>query len=279
LKTRFLPTRASLRPGFTLIELLVVISIIAILAALLLPALGRAKAKAQAITCVNNLRQLQVAWYMYPADNSDKLVINGWNNLLVIDPLDPSAVPGGEKSNWVLGTADAAPSATNALCLENGLLFPYVRSRGAYKCPADKKMIGGAPTVRSVAMNGWINPSTSWNVTGFHLVSKTLRDFRKQTDLTVPGAVRTWVFMDQNPFSIDDGFFVCDPDAAVWYDVPASYHNGGCGLSFADGHCEMKRWNDTSVRGCLSKPPKTGLTPLPTEEDLVWLQQRSTALK
>lgn len=261
--------------GFTLIELLVVIAIIAILAAMLLPALSKAKTKGQGISCLNNLKQLQLGWFMYSGDNDDKVVRSAGMDQLVQFPNDPAGQPGGAKSQWVLGNIDTLPAATNSQLVQAGLLFPYVNSLGVYKCPADRKMMASAPTVRSMSMNCWMNPIRDWNSIMGYGGASALRVFRKQTDIMAPTPARCWVLIDENPASINDGWFVCDPNNKTsWPDVPASYHNGAGGLSFADGHAEIKKWKDSNLLN-LALPPAVKD---PSSMDLFWLQERTTSL-
>jgi prepilin-type processing-associated H-X9-DG protein len=124
-------------------------------------------------------------------------------------------------------------------------------------------------------MNCWLSPIVSWNSTAGYVGANALRDFGKTTDLTVPGAAMTFVLLDENPNTIDDAFFVCDPNQfEFWQNVPASYHNGAGGISFADGHSEIKKWKDGHV---LSQARLNGIPSDVGSQDLNWLQQRSTA--
>jgi prepilin-type N-terminal cleavage/methylation domain-containing protein/prepilin-type processing-associated H-X9-DG protein len=259
------PKRAA--SAFTLIELLVVIAIIAILAALLLPALSKAKSKAQGISCLNNLKQLQLGWLMYSGDNDDKIIRTGGLASLVTDPNDAQAQSGGPLAQWVLGSVESLPSRTNTLMIQHGLLFSYVNSLAIYKCPADKEMINGAVSVRSMSMNAWMNPIS----TESQLDDANYVVFRRQSNIRTPA--QTWVTIDENPKTINDGWFLVRPNVPnVWRDIPAAYHNNAGGMSFADGHAEIKKWKDSSVVSQAGSYARKD----PNSKDLDWLIERTT---
>ena len=215
--------------GFTLIELLVVIAIIAILASLLLPALSKAKDKALTTQCLNNLKQLQLCWIMYLADNNDFMVKNKRTG----SSLSYQASEG----SWILGNAKEDLTTLN---IENGVLFPYNRSVRIYHCPSDKSKATNlrvtVPRTRSYSLSGYL---------GGHPYEDyvTTRVKFKYSELTRPGPVKIFTFIDEHEDSIDDGHFgfLPAPDN-TWYNLPSSRHNQGCNIAFADGHAEHWRW-------------------------------------
>ena len=225
----------TLRPqrGFTLIELLVVVAIIAILAALLLPALNRAKVKAQSIGCLSNYRQLQFCWHMYLQDSNEALPPN-------------ETGPGGARANctsttnsWVQGNAW---TDTDTSSLQRSLLFAYNTSVRIYRCPADRSTVldlGAIPRTRSVSMNRFMNYLTGAENAG--------TCWQRYSQIRDPAPSRAFVFIDEHENSIDNGIFYVSkrtsPEPASWAwhwsDFPSLRHAGGCGFSFADGHSEI----------------------------------------
>jgi prepilin-type N-terminal cleavage/methylation domain-containing protein/prepilin-type processing-associated H-X9-DG protein len=283
------PRPSRCRRGFTLIELLVVIAIIAILAGMLLPALAKAKTKAQGILCMNNTKQLTLGWQMYAGDNGDRCA----NNFTI--PGTEAAITTKKFNNWVnnvmtwnAGTDIDSQSVTNVEWVKNGVLGKYTGGAvGVYMCPADIKVSkaqaakGWTRRNRSLSMNAWFglaandDPST---LAGKNWGFPNYRQFMKLSD--VPAPASTWLTVDEHPDSINDGFFINSPDSTAWSDVPASYHNGACGFSFADGHSEIHKWlSETSKYPVTFKTPSYKNFDASGKKDFLWYKDRIQLIK
>jgi prepilin-type N-terminal cleavage/methylation domain-containing protein len=294
-------------PGraFTLIELLVVIAIIAILAAMLLPALNRAKQKAQGIQCTSNLRQVMIGWKIYTDDN------NG-----VFPPNPDYAVT---TAIWVAGGMDfdgshqtisgSADDTNSALMLnpQYSLVGPYLKTARVFKCPADQSMYGGQSRVRSYSMSQAVGPMANGTmVDGSHVAGHWLstgnasapggNPFRVYIkDSGIIGGlspVDIWVLVDEHPDSINDCAFAVEmplgwqngnpnPMSFNFIDVPSKYHGDSCGFSFIDGHSEIHHWQDAGV---IPNPTYTGgiggrVNPAENDPDVYWLASHTSTAK
>ncbi len=270
--------------GFSLIELLVVIAIIAILAALLLPSINKGKLKAYGVSCMNNHRQLALAWRMYSEDNNDTLLYASesldWDKLWTADYA------------WITGTLTYSPSDPKNwdpdLTIKKSPMWAYSgKNLNIWKCPADRSGVTVAgefkPRVRSISMNvflgGWGGTDGNWGP-----IFSAYKIYKKQHELSDPGPAKVFVFLDMREDSIDMGNFATrmagwpdNPARYGFYDLPGYYHHHAAGFSFADGHSEIHRWRDPRTM-----PP---LVPggfvndnfsSPDNVDVQWLQERST---
>jgi prepilin-type N-terminal cleavage/methylation domain-containing protein/prepilin-type processing-associated H-X9-DG protein len=235
--------------GFTLIELLVVIAIIAILASMLLPALAKAKAKAQAISCMSNAKQLQLCWHLYANDNDDTMVPNALSSA----------------NAWIDGTASSLayelPGATNVNTVRRGLLFKYNESDKIYACPGQKDVWINSrnrpvplPPARSYSISGQMFGGTDGGRLG--VVAPIILSgnpanrpaHSKVSAINNPGPSKAFVFVDEG-ITIDDGYFAVQVVTDSWQNYPATRHGNSCGFSFADGHAEIWRWREGSTPG------------------------------
>ncbi len=253
---------------------MVVVALVGTLAALILPALSKAKQKAQGISCMNNSRQLALGWLMYADDNDGVLVPNRHGN---------DARGAANPNNWVSGRLDwgNSPDNTNTLYLTDpafAKLAPYCkRSARLYKCPADQlqSALNPGPRARSISMNAAMGDGNKVNFANW---IPTFYFAKRLNELIKPEPSLAWVFVDEHPDSINDGCFFVNPHAiggsASWKDLPASYHNGGAGFAFADGHAEIRSWTDARTKRAVTLGDFVGVS-CANSGDYQWIAERT----
>lgn len=241
------PSEALRREGFSLMELLVVIAIIGILSSILLPALAKAKARAQGVYCMNNTKQLTMAWVLYADDHNDSLPYN--LGATTSSSARSTSSPGSMEMNWANNFLDweLRPDNTNAAALLASGIGPYTgKSAAIYRCPSDymvsslQQNAGWNSRVRSYSMNAMIGDAGVFTQSGYNVNNPDYVQFFKYS--SIPRPTDIFVFLDEHPDSIDDGYFRNSAESPRWWDLPASYHDGAAAFSFADGHAEIHKW-------------------------------------
>ena len=268
--------------AFTLIELLVVIAIIAILASLLLPALVKGKHKAQGIQCMSNHRQLCLAWRMYSDDNHEQLLFASE------DPYHPETGAAAWVTNTLTFDGENPSNWDPDRTIKQSPMWPYCGNNlTIWRCPSDHSyvMVDNVPKprVRSMSMNvflgGWGGTDGYWGPP-----FSDYKIYRNQNELVDPGYSKVFVFLDMREDSIDMGNFGTrmagwpdNPGAYGFFDLPGFYHHFACGFSFADGHCEIRRWRNSATM-----PPVVqggfvfDMFSSPDNQDVAWLQDHAT---
>ena len=265
------------RSAFTIVELLVVIAIIAILASMLLPAISKASGSGRQVLCGNDLRQLSVAWILYAGDHDDRITYN-------LGTTDIKAMLArGQKYNWAnsLMTWELDESNTNDLLNTRASLGQYVAGNAkVFRCPSDtalsrvQRQAGWSHRSRTYSMNAMVGNAGEFTLGGTNVNNPAYRQYMTLSEIKEPATI--FSFIEEHPHSINDGYFLNKGYSSQWYDLPASFHNGGANLGFADGHQELRRWQRESTK----KPARPDVASFPMAlsqddlADLKWVVSR-----
>lgn len=256
------------------------IAIIAILASLLVPAIARAKGSGRQIFCENNLRQLGLAWTIYAQDNNDRLAYNlGGTEIKRLNKRDQYSNWANSLLNWELDESN-----TNDVLNTRAALGSYVAANArVYRCPSDnvlskvQRRAGWDHRSRTYSMNAMVGDAGEFTRGGTNINNPAYRQYMTHSEIPQPSVI--FAFIEEHPHSINDGYFLNKGYSSEWYDLPASFHNGGANLSFADGHQELRRWQRDSTK----KPARPDATSLPLElssddlADLKWVVDRMSS--
>ena len=273
------PWSQEAKGGFTLVELLVVIAIVGILASLLLPSLSRAKAKGTQAVCLNNIRQLHLAWTMYHQDHEDRLAYNLGGGEI------KDMLARGEHYNWANSVLnwEVDPANTNTLLNTEASLGSYLSHNSrVFRCPSDdivsavQKEAGYIERSRSISMNAMVGDAGEFTESGSNVNNPYYHQYLKASEFESSSEI--FVFIEEHPDSVNDGYFLNRARSHEWNDLPASYHNGSANLSFADGHAESHRWLEPSTL----KPAEPDSADLPfalssgETADYYWVLERTS---
>ncbi|MEN6384739.1 MAG: type II secretion system protein [Phycisphaerales bacterium] len=267
--------------GFTLVELLVVISIIALMLAILMPSLQKAREQGRSVVCLGNIRSLSTAWMLYSEDNRGQLV-GSWDGLQRSTPGNPKSAtidwvdyPQYANGKFVMPLYSGSTVEQEQNGIKKGRLWAYLTNIAVYHCPADVRSSKSAES-NPAKSGGYRSYSTSGAMNGDWVLPKYAALFKKTVDIKGPSDKMVFIEMmdrrgvNQGPFWVEPG----DTTYSVWINTPGIYHNKITGIGFADGHSEMRRWvSATTVKLCSQQASGSASFSRDTKEDLLYLHK------